>query len=218
MKNKIILLLILLIPSLIYFFFELTQANFNKLPHFGPKQVNARDAKDTIYYSVPPLYYKIRNGDSLEISAKQYPIYAILFIDEANRVDNYKLRGLLEYAQLKKKDVEKIPLFIVGKYDETKDNLILPDYLDSLKINENNVQQLLCPSKKFEAYRNYYLNQKPYYIMNHFIILVDNKRCVRGYYDGNYVAEVKRLKEEYEHLKLRDEHNRMEEKEKIEQR
>ena len=214
MKKKIILLSILVVPSFIYFFFELTQANFKKLPHYGPKQVNPDNSKDTIFYSIPPHYFKTSNGDSLEISTREYPLYAILFIDEANRTDNYKLRGLLEYLQLKKKDIQKIPLFIIA---EKKDSLAFPNYLDSLKMNDSGVHQLFCSSKKFEAYRNYYLKQKPYYIMNHFIVLIDNKRCVRGYYDGNFVAEVKRLKEEYEHLKLRDEHLKMEEKDKIEQ-
>jgi hypothetical protein len=36
-------------------------------------------------------------------------------------------------------------------------------------------------------------------------MLLDKKRQVRGYYDGRYVAEIKRLIAEYQHLRLKEE-------------
>jgi hypothetical protein len=51
MKKKIILLTIILIPSLIYFFFELSEVNFKKMAYYGPKKVAQNG--DTLYYSLP---------------------------------------------------------------------------------------------------------------------------------------------------------------------
>ena len=53
------------------------------------------------------------------------------------------------------------------------------------------------------------------YIDYSFFVLVDENRNVRGYYDGRYVAELKRLIEEYQHLRLKEEKNNMLEKNKI---
>jgi hypothetical protein len=38
-----------------------------------------------------------------------------------------------------------------------------------------------------------------------FFVLVDKKRNIRGYYDGRYVSELKRLTEEYQHLRMKEE-------------
>jgi hypothetical protein len=36
-------------------------------------------------------------------------------------------------------------------------------------------------------------------------LLIDAKIIVRGYYDARYVSEMKRLIEEYQHLRLKEE-------------
>jgi len=61
-----------------------------------------------------------------------------------------------------------------------------------------------------------YFNQKPYYVSDNFMVLVDKERHIRGYYDPQFDSEVKRMIQEFQHLKLRDEHAIMEEKNKIE--
>ncbi len=212
MKKKIILLSVLLIPSLIYFFFELTQANFKKMPYYGPKRTSSQNPKDTLYYSLPPMYFSSDGVVSALIDTLNYPLYVIVFIDEASRNDNYKLRGLVEYALLKPKDLKKVPVLMVA----AEKNGRHADYTDSLHLKKHNVKQLYCADSLYKQYREQYLKGKPYYIMNHFLILVDNKRHIRGYYDGSFVPEVKRMIEEFEHLKLRDEHSKMEQKDKIE--
>jgi hypothetical protein len=35
-------------------------------------------------------------------------------------------------------------------------------------------------------------------------VLIDENRHIRGYYDGRYVAELKRLIDEYRHLRLKE--------------
>ncbi|MEO6302420.1 MAG: hypothetical protein ABIP51_04550, partial [Bacteroidia bacterium] len=51
--------------------------------------------------------------------------------------------------------------------------------------------------------------QKPYFIDYSFFVLVDVNRNIRGYYDGRYVAELKRLIDEYQHMRLKEEKNKL---------
>ena len=40
-------------------------------------------------------------------------------------------------------------------------------------------------------------------------MLIDQDRHIRGYYDGRYVSEIKRLIEEYQHLRLKEEKQKL---------
>ena len=90
---------------------------------------------------------------------------------------------------------------------------------DSLHIHMKNFQLLSpLPGITSEDMKKMYFASKPIYVMDYFAILVDQNRHIRGYYDPNFNVEVKRMIQEYKHLKLRDEHAKMEEKDKLEQK
>ncbi|HKC67660.1 MAG TPA: hypothetical protein VKG26_05480 [Bacteroidia bacterium] len=225
-RKRIILVCIILFPSLLYFLFELTQANFKKMAYYGPKTVSAKG--DTIYYSVPDISFitnckasllkKIDNegnevvvtiikGDSTLIDTTNYPVYIILFLDSGLKNDGYKLKAFIDYVQYKAKELKDVPVFFVSdcytafKYDIT--NKELKGDFDSLKINLPSFHPLLTEGKKAnEAY----FKGKPYYVFNYFAVLIDKHRHIRGYYDPNQNSEVKRLIQEYKHLKTKDEY------------
>ena len=48
-------------------------------------------------------------------------------------------------------------------------------------------------------------------------VLVDLNRHIRGYYDARYIAEVKRLIDEYQHLRIKEEKQLLIEKNEIKQ-
>lgn len=56
----------------------------------------------------------------------------------------------------------------------------------------------------FDSLNKTYFADKPYYVDYSFFILVDKKRHVRGYYDSRYVAEMKRMLGEYQHLIIKE--------------
>lgn len=218
MKKKIVLLSIIIFPSLIYFLFELTQANFKKMPYFGPRTLNEKG--DTVYYSVPDVYFKTKvnlnetlsvekstltyRADSMLIDTVNYPVYAILFIDSKLKREGYKLQAIYDYVKFKPKDIKQVPLVIAGDINELlKGN----NELDSLQLASANFRLLWADLKNREQFlQNTYFKQKPEYVFNYFMVLVDKKRHVRGYYDPTYNAEVKRMIDEYKHLKIRDEY------------
>jgi hypothetical protein len=240
--KKVILVSILLIPSLIYFFFELTQANFKKMAYYGPKKVDQKG--DTIYYSLPQqafeIYSLIRKqqtdsaGNEILVDVqkkelKQQESFIAMFVDATPGRKN-KYTGLLDYIKFKEKEAREISaVFIMGD-----DRISGPDYPfvkgksrelnlskkylnDSIGIKLDNFL-LLSPAadEQMKDLQKMYFEAKPVYIMDHFAVLVDSKGQIRGYYDPDQFGEVKRMVQEYKHLVLREEHKKMEQSDKIE--
>jgi len=197
------------------------------MAYYGPKTVNAKG--DTVYYSVPDNYFKRNfkgheiyrfedNGDetvtrnytldSTIIDTTNYPVYVILFLDNKLKKDGYKLEAFFDYAQYKPTEFKNVPVFFVSDYDiafrsmSEKETIINGDF-DSLQINLPSFHPLLADSK---AANETYFKGKPYYVFNYFAVLVDKQRHIRGYYDPNQNSEVKRMIQEYKHLKTKDEY------------
>ena len=226
MKKKIILLTIILIPSLIYFFFELSEVNFKKMAYYGPKKVAQNG--DTLYYSLPDnaldfgTFYKSTTdslGELINKLPKTNNSFLIIFCDKNQE---NKLAGILELEKYKKEKLDLIDLKIVQVQDS------LPFRNDSLFYVNRLIKQFGIQTKsislttvkdgqqEFEEIRALYFAQKPIHVFNYFAVLVDKERHIRGYYDPTFVSEVKRMIEEYKHLVLKDEHAGMQENNKIE--
>lgn len=211
MKNKkLILFLIILFPSVFWLVLELSTINTKKLPHYGPKKLNNTD---TVFYSVDGdfLARSINPNDSLglksfSIDTTQYPLYALCFIKEEYKADNYRMAGLSEYAQYKKEKIEHVPFFIVTPCDAINNERCFKEF-EKLEKGNQNIKNLYWNSHSFDSLNLTYFKEKPVYIDYSFFVLVDKKRNIRGYYDGRYVAEIKRLIEEYQHLRLKEEKN-----------
>ena len=229
-KKQLILLSIILFPSLFYFLFELTQANFKKMAYYGSKTVSAKG--DTIYYSVPNIYFKKNldfiltedttfiTNDSTLIDTTKYPVYIILFLDGKLRKDGYKLEAFFDYAQYKPTEFKNVPIFFISDYksalgDSTAKSKLLKGDFDSLKINLPTFHPLLAEGK---TAKDVYFKVKPYYVFDYFAVLIDKHRHIRGYYDPNQNSEVKRMIQEYKHLKTKDEYANTLEKNEIEKK
>ncbi len=205
MKNKKwILVLVLIIPSFMWVLLEMSTINSRKLPFYGPKQLNTN--KDTLYYQVSDkfLFYSNKDSASLTpflIDTVNYPLYAIMFVKDSYAKDAYRLPGLSEYSNYKKDKLEHIPVFLVTEFKGQES--IIKKNLEKFKTNKN-IYFLDLPTVKFDSLITSYFKEKPIYIDYSFFILIDNNRHVRGYYDGRFAAEVKRLIEEYKHLRLKE--------------
>lgn len=196
MKNKKwLLLLIIALPSTFWVILESSTINSKKLPHYGPKTAVSKG--DTTYYSVKTA---LLNGDE-EITTTKNPIVALMFVKQSYIKDSYRLAGLYEYLTYKNDKIKEIPVFLVVE----KENESLPTK-DSLKVYSefNNVKFYDCPVQKFDSINRTFFKEKPIYIDYSFFVLLDENRHVRGYYDARYAAEIKRLIDEYRHLRLKE--------------
>jgi hypothetical protein len=209
MKNKkLIFFAILLFPALFKIILEFTTINSRKLPYYGPKTlVN----NDTAFYKVTSAFQKITVlNDSVttltqtEIDTVNYPLYAVCFIKNNYKKDNYRMAGLSEYLQYKKDKIKFIPFVIVTPYNTLNDSLNLTE-MEKLSIGNKNILNLYWNYASFDSLNKTYFNQKPIYIDYSFFVLIDKNRHIRGYYDARYVSEIKRLTEEYQHLRMKEE-------------
>lgn len=220
MKNKkLLFFVILLLPALFKIILEFTTINSRKLPYYGPK---VAIGKDTVYYKVtstfkmlPTKSDTISTLKSFELDTVSYPLYAICFIKQSYKKDNYRLAGLSEYVQYKKDKIKLIPFIIVTPCSGPNDSTSLKE-MEKLSIDSKNISSLYWNTSSFDSLNLSYFKEKPIYIDYSFFVLVDKNRHIRGYYDARYVSEIKRLTEEYQHLRLKEEKDQMLKTNKIE--
>lgn len=209
MKNKkLLFFVILLFPALFKIILEFTTINSKKLPYYGPK---VAAGKDTVYYKVTSEFKTFAAKTSVDsglvcmnLDTVQYPLFAVCFIKPAYKNDNYRLAGLSEYAQYKKEKIKHIPFVIVTPSNGPSDSSDLKG-LDKLQIGNPNILTMYWNTRSFDSLNVTFFKDKPVYIDYSFFVLVDKKRHIRGYYDARYVSEIKRLTEEYQHLRLKEE-------------
>ncbi len=214
MKNKkLILLLIILLPSLMWTVLELSTINTSKLPHYGPKKATEND---TIFYTATSTFKTFKVGSGLQtitLDTTNYPLFVVCFIQEKYKKDNYRLAGLSEYAQYKHDKIKHIPFVIVTPCDG--DSLCFREF-EKMSVDNQNIQNLFWNTTSYDSLNLSFFNEKPYYVDYSYLALVDSKRHIRGYYDARYISEIKRLIEEYQHLRLKDEKKTLLNKNKIE--
>jgi len=220
MKNKkLIFFVILLFPALLKIILEFTTINSRKLPHYGPKVVVA---KDTVFYKVDSKFKKLplknstdNNLQTFELDTVNYPLFAVCFIKQSYAKDNYRMAGLTEYVQYKKDKIKFIPFVIVTPCNGLNDSTCLRE-MEKLSIGNDNVINAYWNQASFDSLNKTYFKEKPYYVDYSFFVLVDKNRNIRGYYDTRYIAEIKRLTEEYQHLRLKEEKEQLLKTNKIE--
>ena len=210
MKNKKwLLVLIIAFPSLFWLILETSTINSRRLPYYGPKKVVTKG--DTSYHAVNDQLYILPGKDSTGITLRaidttNFPLYAIIFIRDTYRLDSYRLTGLWEYLNYKKQKIEHIPFILVTEFDKGKSTAY--EELKKLSTSKN-VHFYTWKKNSFDSIAKTYFAEKPYYIDYSFFVLVDQNRHIRGYYDGRYVAELKRLIGEYQHLRLKEEKQKL---------
>lgn len=210
MKNKKwLIVLIVAFPSFFWLILETSTINSSRLPFYGPK--TALSKGDTVFHRVSDILYNSELGsDSLfsktHLDTNAFPLYAIMFISEKYRADSYRLTGLWEYLNYKKQKINHIPFILVT---ETSENRSLV-YEDLKRLGQHqNVHFYSWPKQSFDSLSKTFFIEKPYFIDFSFFVLVDKNRHVRGYYDGRYVSEFKRLIGEYQHLRLKEEKQKL---------
>ena len=183
---------------------ETSTINSSKLLFYGPKKLNG---SDTIYYSIGNLKFNTIIANSLKqklFDTINYPLITVCFIQPKYTKENYRLEGLLDYTTHKKTELSELPLlFIFPKADSL--NTIEYNLRDSLKIDLGTIEQCYWDKSSYDSLNITYFISKPSHVDYSFIVLLDKRRNIRGYYDGRYAMEIKRLLSEYQHLRLKEE-------------
>ena len=88
--------------------------------------------------------------------------------------------------------------------------------MEKLSVGNKNILSLYWNTSSFDSLNKTYFYEKPIYVDYSFFVLIDKNRNIRGYYDARYVSEIKRITEEYQHLRLKEEKDQMVNSHKIE--
>ena len=215
MKKKLLLFSILFLPTSIWLFLELSTINSKKLPYYGPKSL---DGKDTIYYKVNAGFNEIsldQKFNAITLDTIHYPLFAVSFVKQKYKNDNYRMAGLSEYIQFKKEKISEIPFIIITECDVTNTTNCFREF-ELLQTKTSTVKNYSWPTTSFDSLNYSYFIEKPIYVDYSFFVLIDTKRNIRGYYDARYISEIKRLIEEYQHLRLKHEKKNLINQNKIE--
>lgn len=214
-KKQWLLLAIILLPSALWLILETSTIQSKRLPIYGPKKVMG--LKDTMFYTINDRFFAIKSNDSIsktpeKIDVDTRPLYAIAFIKTGYDKDSYRLTGLWEYLNYKRNKIEHIPFYLITEHTNGTSKV----FSDLKKLSTfDNVFFKTTGKFNFDSLNKLFFMQKPYYIDYSFFVLIDAKRQIRGYYDGRYVAEIKRLIDEYQHLRLKEEKQRLIDKNEI---
>lgn len=199
-KKRWFLLLLIAFPSVFWLLLETSTIHSKKLPVYGPKK--AISAGDTVYSAAGDVFY--RNGTPFPFSAVRFPLLVVGFLPEKYAAEGYRIAGLWEYVNYKKEKIAQIPIVLVTESPDA------PANRNIRRLSEGgNVMFAEWRESSYDSLNKSYFAGKPYYIDYSFLVLLDSARHVRGYYDARYASEIKRLAEEYQHLRLKEEKNKL---------
>lgn len=200
MKNKILLLFLLVVPAAFWVFFEKVKINSKRLNYFGPKRVV--DGSDTLFYQITDTLLKFKPRTS----------FVIIPVNERYASKQYHIQCILEVMRFRPEKLNNIPLiFLCLKSHDY-------DFMEVLRESKANVQIQLIDSTAFSLLMNALYREKPYYVFDYFGVLVDKDLHIRGYYNFTFADEVRRMTQEYQHLRLKEEGKKLKEEYAIEQK
>jgi len=126
-----------------------------------------------------------------------------MFIKDNYENDAFRISGFWEYVNYTKDKLQHIPFILVCE----KENGVSKTQtaIKQMAKNTQNIHFAGWNKTSFDSLNKVFFKEKPYYVDYSFFVLIDKKRHIRGYYDARYVAEMKRLIGEYQHLRLKEE-------------
>lgn len=200
MRSKLLLLFLLVVPAVFWVFFEKVKINSRRLNYFGPKIVKGKG--DTLFHRIPDSLLPFDKASSV----------VVIPINDKYAARQYHLQSVLEALRFRPEKLSGVAFIFVKLNNKNY------DFLNYVLESGANVQVAQTDSIKFIRLNNELYKQKPYYVFDYFGVLLDENRHIRGYYNFTFADEVKRMTQEYQHLRLKEEGKKMKESHVIEQK
>ncbi len=204
-NKKWLVFLIVIFPSLFWVILETSTINSRKLSIYGPRKLAGAD---TVYYKVNTAFEKINESEQIQLlDLEKFPLMALMFVKDDYKNEAYRVSGLWEYVNYKTDKIKHMPFVFVSEQQNNTSETTTQ--LMKMAGKTDNLFFYGWNKNSFDSLNKVFFNGKPIYVDYSFFILIDNNRNVRGYYDARYVAEIKRLIEDYQHLRIKEEKNLM---------
>lgn len=200
MKSKLLLLFLLVVPAVFWVFFEKVKINSRRLNYFGPKIVKGKG--DTLFHHLPDSLLPFDKASSV----------VVIPINDKYAGQQCHLQSILESLRFRPEKLSGVPLIFLKLKNKNY------DFLNYALESGADVQVAQTDSLKFVQLTNALFLQKPYYVFDYFGVLLDENRHIRGYYNFTFADEVKRMTQEYQHLRLKEEGKKIKESHVIKQK
>ncbi len=211
---------VLVVPTILYILLTTGKHNITNVPHFGPKKPYTftdkygRVKNDTVYFSIPPYKLQGHNGKATGSEQLDGKIYVASFYQSACTDSCTKTIALLKELQdklarefrIKRGQVKLLSIALDAKTDS----------LPKLKATATRVgaDAAIWTFANGDTATVYSLAQQGFLLNGfnptpnaqgivghtHKLVLVDRERHIRGYFDGNSLADVNRLLEDIKTL------------------
>lgn len=208
MKKVGILVAILLLPSLFYLFLYTGANNFRTLPIYGPKIYDPSQPNDTLYHRIPDFEFINQNGEMVSGEDLDGKIYVADFFFTTCPTICPKMSTHMLELQKHFYDLEDFHLisFTVNPEHDTVE--VLKDYAEKLRARDSVWDFVTGPKEEIYqmGYEGYMVNAMEDdtapggFLHSQWLVLVDKKGRIRGYFDGTSTSEANDLMDAIEIL------------------
>lgn len=230
MKKVVTLLAILILPALIYIYFALGIPKVIKAPIYGPRKaievtdpVTGKKRIDTSYYTIPAFQSMTLGGLVFDSNSKlDGRSYVAVFLPP----DSIKtMLPILAEDIMHKRNTYGYARFVFFVHGDSLGQVPMnaPDIGKDLGIGVDTAFTLFVSPSRFDSLHSAFFIHDPArakdpWETNTDAILIDRLGRIRGYYNIRYAAEIKLMKEDVNHILLRDEGAQTLEESKVEQK
>jgi hypothetical protein len=220
MKKALILLGILFFPAIVYVYFALGIPKVVRAPIYGPRTVSG---KDTIYYTIPAFGCTTTGGVSFSSEKKlDGRLYVAIFLPP----DSIKtMLPIMAEDMLHKRNTYGYARFVFFLQGDSSGQVPLnaPDVSRDLGLGiDTAFNVFMSPEAFWKKHDEYYVadpnRKKDPWQTTTDAVLIDRLGRIRGYYNIRYAADLKKMKEDVNHVLLRDEGVQTLEESKVEQK
>ncbi len=205
-KKVVILVSILLLPSFLYLFLHTGDNNFRKLSIYGPKTLDANG--DTLYHRIPDFSFINQNGETISQDKFQDKIVvADYFFATCPSICPKMATHMLVLQDHfhDRKDFALLSHTVNPEHDSVH---VLREYATKVHAMDS-IWDFVTGDKEAlydQAFKGYFVNALPDeiapggFLHSQFLILIDKKQRIRGYFDGTSTSEVNDLMDAIEIL------------------
>jgi len=195
------LLAILILPSVFYLTLYSGEHNYQRLPYIGPSEaiLNEDGTYDTLYHKIP--YFELINQDGKKVTRDDLlgSIYVADFFFVTCPTICPKMTTNLSYLQNKFNDTKNLKFISITVNPEHDNVAILKEHAEKVHANLENWEFLTGGKDSIYslAFNGFFVNAAKDsiapggFLHSQFLILVDKKGHVRGYFDGTIHKVVK---------------------------
>jgi protein SCO1/2 len=206
MKKRILLFTILLVPSLIYLFMSTGSHHFMHLPIYYPEDVKkimveGKERTDTVYHTIPPFKFIDQNGDTITQKNFENKIYVANFffttcpsicpkmmfqMERVNAVTQ-KTPGFMMISHTVNPAHDSVA--VLAKYAQ----LVHADPKKWMLVtgNKKDIYDLAIDGYKLAVGED--VRAPGGFLHSEMMVLVDDSKRIRGYYDGTDSSQVDKL-------------------------